>query len=63
MAKCKAFDCNQESHPNPASKGFCGDCWCERVEHTEYERRWYDYWNLRGKNYVPHYKYPEFVAA
>ncbi|KKM16199.1 hypothetical protein LCGC14_1688250 [marine sediment metagenome] len=53
MAKCKSFGCKQESHPDPESCGFCGDCWRGREEHTEYEKRWYGYWNLRGKNHTP----------
>ena len=59
MRICKAYGCKKEAEPGCI--GYCGGCWMERKEHTEYERGWYNYWNLRGKNYTPRYKYTEFV--
>ncbi len=61
MRICKAFYCKEEVEPGCI--GYCGDCWMERKEHTEYERNWYGYWSLRGKNYIPEYTYPEFVGV
>lgn len=56
---CKSYGCGEEVEPG--CKGYCGVCCLEREEHTDYEKRWYGYWNLRGKNYTPVFTYPEFV--
>ena len=53
MNLCVHHGCKRERHPNPESEGRCGDCWREDEEHEEYQRNWYRYWNLRGRNLNP----------